>query len=423
MEQTRAPTSPAGEVAAAPRTGPRRDTLRAQAGAVLARNWRGRYTARASGAPAHQWTWDSAFVAIGLAPVVQHRAQLELATALGAQWPDGRIPQVVFDLHTPADAYFPGPRFWSPGAPATLRLPTSGLVAPPLHARAAWTLYRRAPEREAAAGFLRRMYEPLCAWHAYLRGRRDLGGGGLAAIVHPWESEAQASPTWDLPTDAEDADGDAALALAAGYRDRGCADAGSAATHGFAVEDPLFNGVLAWSEEALARIATTIGADHRRHLAAARELSSALVTRLFDPATGMFLPRDLRTGRLLRVPGVAGLAALVSPDLPVGVVARTCAQVTGPRFAAPLLPGHDRTAPGYDPARPGRGAASAAAIWLVASGLRRHGDHGSADALAAGLLRAVATAGCRQDFDPDTGTGTGAYDVSRTAAVVLDLLV
>lgn len=80
--------------------------LAARAEAVLQANWRGRHTVTSAALYPHQWSWDSAFVAIGLAPTAQHRAQLELATLLGAQWPDGRIPHIVFDPDTPVDAYF-----------------------------------------------------------------------------------------------------------------------------------------------------------------------------------------------------------------------------------------------------------------------------------------------------------------------------
>lgn len=412
--------------------------LAAAATAVLAANWRGRHTVPSAALYPHQWSWDSAFIAIGLAGVDSGRAQLELTTLLGAQWPDGRIPHIIFDPDTPVDAYFPGPQFWASG--------TSGIVQPPVHARAAWEVYRRAGDSEAAGAFLRRVYEPLCAWHDYLSTRRDLGGAGLAAIVHPWESGMDNSPAWDaavhesraggapVPTARADlrhvpagqrpgdADYAAYIDLAVRYRTRNYQDADLLPGHGFAVEDPLFNGVLAWSEEALARIAATVGADPARHTARARALGAALAQRLYDPALGLFVPRDLRTGRTIPVAGVAGLVALVSPGLPPEVVARTCAQVAGPRFAGPLLPSLDRTAAEYDPQRYWRGPSWANTTWLVIRGLRRHGALRCADELRSGLLRVVAAEGFREYFDADTGAGAGARNFSWTAALVLDLL-
>jgi hypothetical protein len=425
--------------------------LAAAARDVLAANWRGRHTVPSARLYPHQWSWDSAFVAIGLARVDQHRAQLELATLFGAQWRDGRVPHIVFDPDTPADAYFPGPRFWAPGAPVIPIRATSGIVQPPVHARAAWEIYRRATDRVAAADFLRRMYEPLCAWHDYLTTSRNLGGAGLAAIVHPWESGMDNSPAWDaavqtccaggarVPTARADlrhvpatqrpgdADYAAYIELASRYREVNYCDADLLPDHGFAVEDPLFNGVLAWSEEALARIAAVLGANSRWHTDRATAIGATLAQRLYAPELGMFVPLDLGTGELLPVAAVGGLAALVAPGLPPAAVASACAQVIGSRFVGgaargPLLPSLDRTSPDYDPQRYWRGPAWANTTWLVIRGLRRHGAATVADSLRTGLLEAVAAEGFREYFDADTGAGAGAHDFSWTAALVLDLL-
>ncbi len=420
--------------------------LAAAARSVLAANWRGRHTVPSARLYPHQWSWDSAFIAIGLAHVDQHRAQLELATLFGAQWRDGRVPHIVFDPDTPADAYFPGPRFWAPGAPVLPRRATSGIVQPPVHAQAAWEIYRRAGDRAAAADFLRRMYEPLCAWHDYLLTARDLGGAGLAAIVHPWESGMDNNPAWDpavaaicaagaaVPTTRADlrhvpatqrpgdADYAAYLDLATRYRDRGYADVDLLPGHGFVVEDPLFNAVLAWSEEALARIAAVVGANSCWHTERATVLGAALAERLFDPDLGLFVPRDVRTDRRIPVPGVAGLVPLLAPGVPADAVARTRAHLDGPGFAGALLPTLDRTSPDYDPQRYWRGPSWANTTWLVIRGLRRHRDYARAEALRAGLLDAVRAEGFREYYDADTGTGAGTTEFSWTAALVLDLL-
>ncbi|WP_293774301.1 trehalase family glycosidase [Sporichthya sp.] len=425
--------------------------LGAAARAVLAANWRGRHTVPSARLYPHQWSWDSAFIAIGLARVDQHRAQLELATLFGAQWRDGRVPHIVFDPDTPADAYFPGPRFWAPNSPVIPMRPTSGIVQPPVHARAAWEVYRRAADRPAAADFLRRMYEPLCAWHDYLATRRNLGGAGLAAIVHPWESGMDNSPAWDdavreacaggatvqaaradlrhVPASQRPGDADYAayIDLAGRYRDRSYSDADLLPDHGFAVEDPLFNAAFAWSEESLARIAAVIGANSRWHSDRALALGAAIADRLYDPELGMFVPRDLRTGRQIPVAGVAGLAALVSPGLPPDAVARTCAQLNSSRFwnghrDGRLLATLDRTSPDFDPQRYWRGPAWANTTWLVISGLRRHGAAAAAEALRSGLLETVRAEGFREYYDADTGAGAGCHDFSWTAALVLDLL-
>lgn len=179
-------------------------SLHIRAAHVLEGNWTGTSTVPSRGLYPHQWSWDSAFIAIGFRHLSPLRAQTELETLLDAQWADGRIPHIVFNPSVPLDAYFPSPDFWSSstagraaGAPRTVE--TSGLVQPPVHALAAWLVHRSDPGLSRARGFLSRVYPRLAAWHRYLLHRRDLGGGGLASVVHPWEQGMDNSPTWDGP--------------------------------------------------------------------------------------------------------------------------------------------------------------------------------------------------------------------------------
>ena len=133
-------------------------------------------------------------IAIGLAYVNPGRAWRDLRSLFEAQWPDGRVPHIVFDPSTAEGDYFPGPAFWD--VPAYARRPargSTGLVQPPLHALAAWEVYRHAAAHGAAAvqqalTELEWLYPRLVAQQEYFATRRDAGGSGLAAIVHPWES-------------------------------------------------------------------------------------------------------------------------------------------------------------------------------------------------------------------------------------------
>ncbi|MFG3204912.1 hypothetical protein [Streptomyces sp. NPDC048192] len=292
-------------------------SLRVEAARVLDANWTGGSTVPSRNLYPHQWSWDSAFIAIGLRHLSPRRAQTELETLLAAQWADGRVPHIVFNPSVPLDAYFPSPDFWrsatagrAAGAPRTVQ--TSGIVQPPVHALAAWLVHRADPELSRARGFLARVYPRLAAWHRYLLHRRDLGGGGLVSVVHPWEQGMDNSPCWDAPlaritpaparsfrrADLDhgapedrptDLDYGRYVRLAADYRDAGYADGGGE----FAVEDPAFNALLIASEQALARIAEELGASGAARRARADRLTTALVDRLWDPAAGMFRCRDL----------------------------------------------------------------------------------------------------------------------------------
>jgi hypothetical protein len=400
----------------------------------------------------HQWSWDSAFIAIGLRHLSPGRAQCELETLLEAQWADGRVPHIVFSPAVPLGAYFPSPDFWrsstagrAAGAPDGVE--TSGIVQPPVHALAAWLVHRSDPELSRRRGFLERVQPRLAAWHDYLAGCRDLGGEGLAAVVHPWESGMDNSPCWVEPLDRVEpapagsfrrADlecGDGAdrptdldygryVRLAAQYRDGGYRDAGR--EHPFAVEDPGFNALLALSEHALAEISAELGRDPAPHRARARRLTAALVRRLWDEDAGMFLCRDVHTGRPVRAMSVTGLLPLVLPGLPGRIARALVRTMSGPHFGlgttTDLVPSYDLQGPAFDACRYWRGPAWFNVNWLLEHGLRQHGDTVRADALERSLLAAAGASGFAEYVDPQTGQARGATGFSWTAAVVVDLL-
>ncbi|MFD6533333.1 trehalase family glycosidase [Streptomyces sp. NPDC060184] len=418
---------------------------------VLLTNWMGASTVPSRGLYPHQWSWDSAFIAIGLRHLSVRRAQRELETLLHAQWADGRVPHIVFNPAVPHDAYFPSPDFWrsssagaAAGAPAGTE--TSGIVQPPVHALAAWLVHLADPADSRRRGFLPRVYGRLAAWHDYLTGPRDLGGGGLAAMVHPWEPGMDNSPCWDAPlgrvepaargsyrrADLDhgqpserptDLDYGRYVRLATDYRDGGYADAG--AEHAFAVEDPCVNALLIVSERALARIAAETGADPAPHERRAARLTEALVERLWSPEAGLFLSRDLVSGELIPEKSVAGLIPLIVPGLPPEIVDALVGTAEGSAFRlgeVPMVPSYDFTGTAFDPSRYWRGPAWFNTSWLVERGLRQYGRTRAADRLRAAMLAAAGESGFAEYVDPFTGHARGTRDFGWTAALTLDLL-
>jgi hypothetical protein len=415
-------------------------TLAATAAQVLTANWRGASTVPSGRQYPHQWGWDAAYIAIGWSRIDPRRAAAELESLLRGQWPDGRVPHIVFHPDVPDDAYFPGPAFWDSDVGGVA---TSGLTQPPLHARAALEVARRSGEGGPA--FLRRVFDGLAAQHAYLAGRRDAGGGGLAAIVHPWESGLDNTPVWDAPVAAverpaagvepyerrdrrhvdagerpDDAAYDRFVHLARTYRDGGYADDGSSA---FLVEDPLFNAIWLWSTHALAEIAELIGADPEPHREAAARIHDGLAARLWDGER--FLARDLRTDRLIERRSVLSLAPLLDPDLPPEVARAVAGELGSPHFRSALglgVASYDLLAPEFESRRYWRGPIWANVNWLLARALRGQGFAEQAGELERTTLELVESSGMREYFDPLTGAGLGAGDFSWTAAAVLDIL-
>jgi hypothetical protein len=420
---------------------------------VLSRNWTGSSTVPSRALYPHQWSWDSGFIAIGLRHVSPPRAQRELETLLSAQWGDGRIPHIVFNPAVPHSAYFPSPDFWrsstagdKAGAPA--RVETSGIVQPPVHALAAWLVHQADPDASARQGFLARVYPRLVAWQRYLTEHRDIGGRGLASIVHPWESGMDNSPCWDGPLSRvepassssfrradldhgcpadrpTDLDYGRYVQLAEHYRSHGYVDDEST-PRPFAVEDPGFNALLIAAEHALAEIAAALGDDPTDHQVRAEERTTTLVKRLYHADEGLFLSHDVLTGEAIPERSAAGLLPLIVPGLPDEVAAALLRATRGPHFGlggpARLVPSYDLTGHAFDPARYWRGPAWFNVNWLVALGLRRQGALRRAEALRTTAIRAAAASGFAEYVDPFSGTARGSRDFSWTAALALDWL-
>ena len=179
------------------------EELVAQAGRILHRNDMEGWTRAAPSLYPHQWSWDSAFIAIGLAHLDTRRAAQELRTLFAHQWMTGKVPHIVFNPKAPPESYYPGADHWacaasSPDAPPAPPY-TSCLCQPPVHAIAAlrmWEVAGREDEKAfaEATDFLREIYPRLFAWHRYLATFRDPERSGLVTIYHPWASGAETRP-------------------------------------------------------------------------------------------------------------------------------------------------------------------------------------------------------------------------------------
>lgn len=402
--------------------------------AVLEANWTGSSTIPAPGLYPHQWSWDSAFIAIGLARHLPDRARTELLSLLAGQWATGMIPHIVF--HTP-EAYFPGPAVWRSqdieAAPSAVL--TSGLTAPPLHALAVWWVWRHTGDD----AFVRQAFGSLKAQHDYLARERDLGGGGLAAIVHPWESGMDDSPAWDEPLSAlpeirygyrnvelderhPDSDHDRYVWLALRYRNAGYRADYLRDDHPFAVEDPMFNGIWLASCHALAELAPVAGEDPAPHVERAERIRGALIERLWNDG---FYARDVRTGRLIPVCTVGGFGPLLDPGLPSAQVTALVEVLESARFMGATgypVPSCEIRAAQFDRTRYWRGPSWVNTNWLLRRAAAVHDLASLGQLLTSGTLRLVRQAGFRECFDPFDGSGRGCRDFSWSAALTLDLL-
>ncbi len=80
---------------------------------VLRRNDMGGWTRAAPELYPHQWSWDTGFIAVGLAHLDTGRAARELLTLFEHQWKTGKVPHIVFNPEAPPESYFPGADHWA----------------------------------------------------------------------------------------------------------------------------------------------------------------------------------------------------------------------------------------------------------------------------------------------------------------------
>jgi hypothetical protein len=432
-----------------------REALLRKAKAVLDANWTGEATVASRSLYPHQWSWDTAFIAIGRSWSEPSRAMRELETLFRGQWANGMLPHIRFDVDNAPRDYFPGPDFWRSDR-GSLVPPgewTSGLVHPPVHARAALDVYRHAGGDAEALAFLRRMFPKLAAQHEHLGSARDPAGHGLAALVHPWESGLDNSPIWDpglhsvtVPAGAvpayrrydvahasvahrpSDADYDRYLYLVMRYRDSGYDDGDLLASSPFLIEDPMFNAILLWSTHALAEIAGILGEDRAPYKAAARRIHDGMLAHLWDPEAQRFFAYDLHAGRWIRKESIESAMPLLDPELPKAVVDAIVTDLTSPHFDPPpdvehyLIPSYDLRGPEFERQRYWRGPVWINTDWLALCGLRTHGRTELAGEVEGSMIRLVERSGFCEYFDPFSGAGYGGSDFSWTAALLIDVL-
>jgi hypothetical protein len=434
-----------------------------QATKVLRANDMGGWTKAAPDLYPHQWSWDSALIAIGLARLDVSRAATELETLFAYQWRTGKVPHIVFNEDAPPESYFPGPDHWacaakSPDAPPSPPY-TSCLIQPPVHAIAAhriWQVASRAGESQAksARGFLRRIYPKLLAWHRYLMTYRDRENSGLITIYHPWESGMDNSPRWDgalervrvggLP-DFERRDlqhvGDPLerptdfeykryIWLVESIKRARCDEEGIYAARQFQVKDVMASAILVAANEALLEIARVVGASAEDEESILSWISRGRegLEGCWDEDLGLYLDYDVLAGEPLKTRTLAGFAPLVAGHLPLGRLELLVEHLHSTEFIGhpdlyrPLPPSTSPEDAGFERRSYWRGPFWPVVTWLLWWSLERAGEYESAARLRRTALAQISENGFGEYFDPFTGESLGTDDQSWTAAVVLDWL-
>jgi glycogen debranching enzyme len=433
-----------------------RDDLHARAIAVLERNRRGDWTCPSSQLYPHQWLWDSCFVAIGLARVDPARAGGELRALFRGQWANGMLPHMIF---APDTRDIGSRRIWrsrrNPLAPRDVD--TSCITQPPLVAIAARRVAAALGTVEARS-FLTDLVPRIVEYHSWLYAARDLNGGGLLTLVHPWECGLDTTPPWmsslarmrlpwwlrvasdirfarvlrrlrydtrhlPLVERPSDDDGLRMLALATeGKRHQFDARAmlGSRAV---LLEDLAFNAMLVAANRDLEAIAGDVGFDLPSSLVTSFRATETSLDLLWDADANQYFSRDARTGAPVRLSTVATLLPLwsgaLTPERRRHLVALLDQPGFSPRYPVPSVP---VDAPEFRATGYWKGPTWVNVNWILVQGLVAAGEAARAATLRDETLDLVQRAGYNEYFSPLDGSGHGAPDFSWTAALVLDLL-
>ncbi len=433
---------------------PSHQALVQQAQAVLHGNWLGNSTKPAPSLYPYQWSWDSAFIAMGYAHVDASRAMQELRSLFDGQWRNGLVPHIVFH-HPDPTAYFPGPDYWqterSPHAPT--HVATSGIIQPPVHAIAAWQIYRYASDREQALDFLVALFPKLLAWHHYLYRERNPNQDGLIYIRHPWESGQDNSPMWDTILQRmeltpemippyqrvdnrkingsqrpSDHDYDRYVYLLAHARDRHYTEARIQKDCPFLIQDVLFNALLVRANQDLAAIADVLDFDSTPFRLWAQQTAVGLNAKLWNPQQGCYQNYDLVADQPITNCVASNFAPLYAGVPNRKQAQRMVERLLSSEFASPslegwMVPSTSRQDDSFNPNRYWRGPIWINLNWTLYQGLRTYGYESEAFQLKQMSLDLVERFGFYEYFNPDTGEGLGSANFSWTASLILDLIL
>ena len=340
-----------------------------------------------------QWYWDSCFAAIVWRRFDRERSRSELESLLRASRDDGFIGHVTFWDHPIS---LKRRLYYNVDSRSS---PMTSTIQPPLLAWA-WRIAVGDPAAEPR----------IARHHEWLVANRDLEGDGLLWLIQPDESGLDSSPKYD-PVWGWRSHARWGFPLLVARSRRLGWDARRIRAKGHPVLCEVMTNVL-WGLSRLAMGEPSI--------------TPALVDRLWDPDSGLFLDEAQPGGGRPLVDTWAALAPLALPDLPEEIGHRLVERVLDPdrywlRHPPPSVSAAE---PSFEPNRgPGwklrywRGPTWINAAWMLWIGMLRLGYEAEAREIVMRLVPMIEREGLREYYDPLTGEGLGAREFAWTSLI------
>jgi hypothetical protein len=381
-------------------------TIRALCEATLRQNWREgwrnrdgvpfAYTCPSPGHYPWQWYWDSCFSAVAWRHFDPGRSRRELESLLAAQREDGFIGHTIF-WNTPLT----GRRRWTYNVTSPDAAMTASIQPPML----AWAWRIAVGDPAEVSGIVRH--------HAWVAEHRDLDGDGLIWIVQPDESGLDASPQFDAIW---------------GRRAHGCLGFLALVRRNRRLGFDLHR-VLAAGGPVCCEVMTNVLHNLSRLALGLPSLTPVILERMYDEASGLFLPLAQPAPKERGAITWAALSPLALPDLPEAIGRRLVEEylldprsfltaVAPPSVAVndPTFSTNDENAFGLK--RYWRGPTWVNAAWLVWLGLVRLGYAEEATELVQHLAGTIAVERLREYYNPFTGSGMGATDFAWSSLIM-----
>ena len=322
------------------------------------------------------WLWDSAMHALAYRYVDPELARNQIRAMLSNQFPNGMIPDAVYDA----------------GVVASIDHPFIGEVTkPPILAWTALKLHEMDPDES----FLQEIYVPLVRLHAWWFTMNDDDGDGLAQYNHPYSSGLDNSPLWD---------------------------------EGMPVESPDLNTYLCVQMGSLAMIAEKLGmqaegAMWRRRAAA---IVQRMIRDLWDVDAGLFWA--VHDEEPIRIVTPFNLYPIWTGQLPVEIRDKLIAHLKNPdEFWGPfVIPTVARNDPNYDPDTMWRGPVWANVNYFFIEALEQIQEYELANELRSRTLDLIMShSNIYEYYNAETGDvpSKAAEIFGWTASVFIDLAI